>query len=160
MSAATLEDRVARLETWARGFGGGVTRPAAAPAAAPRPATSAASTEVASDTDLDSPHGDPEVRRDPPRWDGPSFKGRHFSQTSPEYLDDLAGFLDWRASKEEEEPDKKQYAKYSRLDAKRARGWAARLRGRPATQAAAASAPHADAFEGGAFSEGEDDIPF
>lgn len=83
--------------------------------------------EVAVDTaDLDSKYGDPLVRaKDPRDWTGEPMKGRNFSQCPPEYLDMLAARFDFFASRESD-PKK---AKYNRLDASRARGWAARKRG-------------------------------
>lgn len=72
------------------------------------------------------PHGDPIVRQKPPRdWTGDDMKGRHFSECPPDYLDLLAERFDYFASKEED--DTKQ--KYNLLDARRARAWAARIRG-------------------------------
>lgn len=79
----------------------------------------------AEQVDLDGRHGNPIVKaKDPRDWTGESMKGRHFSECPPEYLDLLADRFDYFASKEE---DAKK-AKYNRLDAARARGWAARLR--------------------------------
>ncbi len=96
---------------------------------------------VATDADLDSKWGDPDVRKDPPRWKGKSFEGKKYSQTAPEFLDELAGFLDWQAVKNDEKAaamkaagddkgfaDQTKYARYSRTDAGRARGWGARMR--------------------------------
>lgn len=83
---------------------------------------------VASERELDSEHGDPIIRKDPPRWSGESFVGCHYSQTTPEYLDEVAGFKDWQASKNDGVEAKKKYAAYDRKDAARARGWAARMR--------------------------------
>ena len=89
----------------------------------------------ASDADLDGEYGDPEIRKDPPRWTGESFATRHYSQSTPEFLDNLAGFIDWKAGK----------------DAARARGWAKRLRAgwKPAAPAAEDS-----------FMDGDDGDPF
>lgn len=75
--------------------------------------------------ELDGPHGDPIVRaKDPRDWTGEPMKGRHFSECSPDYLDMLAERFDYFAS-QEQDPKK---AKYNRLDAARARGWAQRIR--------------------------------
>lgn len=84
--------------------------------------------ESASADDLDGKYGNPSVRKDPPKWGGVSCVGRSFSECPPEFLDSLAGFLDWRAEKEASDPAKEKYARYSRSDASRARGWAARIR--------------------------------
>ncbi len=73
---------------------------AAKPAAAPMPVPVLA---VASASDLDSPHGDPEVKFLPRDWDGENFKGRHFSQTSAPFLDQLAASFDYFAEKNERE---------------------------------------------------------
>lgn len=90
--------------------------------------------EPADDADLDGQHGDPVVRKDPPKWDGPSFVGCKFSECSAEFLDNLAGFKMWQAGKEEakekagdEAAGKKAW--YAKKDASRAAGWAARIRG-------------------------------
>lgn len=84
---------------------------------------------VAPASDLDGEWGNPEVRKDPPRWDGPSFAGRKYSECPADFLESLAGFLDWAAGKDEETGDaqKLKYAGYKRKDAARARGWAARV---------------------------------
>jgi hypothetical protein len=111
-----LEQRVAVLQA------GRAAAPAHAPAAAP------ADEPVA---DLDSEYGDPEVRRDPPRWKGESMVGKHYSECSPEYLGELAGFKRWCASRDDEQQavDAKGRPKsyWARLDAARAAGWAARI---------------------------------
>ena len=103
-----------------------------APAASPAPASGyvVAPGAVADDAELDSNYGNPDVRKDPPRWKGDSFKGKKYSACSPEYLDALAGFLDWQAGKDDEKgtDDGKKYAGYARKDSARARGWAKRLR--------------------------------
>ncbi len=84
---------------------------------------------VASDGDLDSKWGDPVVHKDPPRWTGTaSYAGRKFSVCPPEYLDEVASFLDWKAAKNDGDPVRDKYAAYDRKDAMRARGWAARHR--------------------------------
>lgn len=97
-------------------------------AAAPR--ASAPTGAVADDRDLDGEHGDFLVKKDPPRWDGASFAGCRLSECSPEFLESLAGFKDWQASKEDEKatPESQKKAGWVRRDAARARGWAARLR--------------------------------
>ena len=94
----------------------------------------------ASDADLDSKYGDPEVKaKDPRDWTGPTMKDRRFSQCPPEYLEMVAERLDYFSSQlkgETEEEQKK--LKYQKLDAARARGWAKRLRSgwKPAPAAA------------------------
>lgn len=116
--------------------------------------------------DIDDPkYGDPVVRKNPPRWTGEDFAGRPYSQCTPEFLDSLAGFLLWRAKKEEAEPEKAKYARYSRLDAARARAWIKRMgevatsASRYGTSGAGASAKHTGTPDPAPFSE-EDEIPF
>jgi len=96
------------------------------------PATAAPTTgaKVASDADLDGPYGDPEVKaKDPRDWTGETMKGRRFSECPAEYLDLLAERLDYFAGKNSEgTEDEQKKARYQKLDAARARGWAARIR--------------------------------
>jgi hypothetical protein len=112
---------------------------------------------VADDADLDGQYGDPEVRKDPKQWlndGGASYAGRRMSECPSDYLLAVASFYEWRAGKEEAEPEKAKYAAYSRRDAARARGWAARNKGKaPQPRAAAPAFDAADAF-------GDDDAPF
>jgi len=116
--------------------------------------TAGAGGRVAGDADLDGQHGDPLIRKDPPRWPGESFAGQCFSGATPDYLDNLASFLEWKAGKNEADPAKKKYADYDRRDAARARGWAARLRAgwkpKSSTQAE-------EQYDDGGFG---DEIPF
>lgn len=101
-----LKERLARVEATLR------QRTPAGPATLP-------------DVDLDSEHGDPEIRRDPPKWEGRSYVGARMSQCPPDYLRSLSGFLQWKSRKNDEE-GKGKYAKYDLLDAARAIGWAKR----------------------------------
>jgi hypothetical protein len=135
----SIDKRLARIEAALTSRGGG------------------ASGAVADDADLDSQYGNPVIRKDPTKWQGPSYVGRTYSECSPEYLDSLAGLLDWKAGKNAQDPDEKKqkYAAYDRRDAARARGWAARIRAgggsaapREATRAAIA-ATDLDAIFGG-----------
>lgn len=72
------------------------------------------------------PHGDPIIKaKDPRDWSGDPMTGKHFSECPPEYLDLLAERYDYFATKDDQTPEKIRYAK---LDAARARGWAAKLR--------------------------------
>lgn len=124
---------------------------------------------VADDADLDGQWGDPEVRKDPPRWTGRAYAPCRMSETEPAYLEALAGFLDWKAGKADEEG--KTSAKghpvgpMIRKDAARARGWAARLsRGAaPAKPEPARMVPEwgkpAPASQGDAY-EDPDGLPF
>lgn len=88
----------------------------ARPAAAPQPS-------VAGDADLDGQYGDPEVKKNPPRWTGTPEAPRRMSECSPEFLAELASFHDWRVGVAED--DKKRG--YAAKDAARARGWRARI---------------------------------
>src|SRR5262245_48384247 len=54
------------------------------------PSTNGRGGEIASDADLDSARGDPEVRFIPKRWSGADMKGKRFSECEPEFLDMLA----------------------------------------------------------------------
>ena len=92
--------------------------------------------QPADDYALDGQYGDPVIKKDPPRWKGESFVGQPMSQTSPEYLRNLAGFQMWKAGKDDEavktltgeEKEKKiKYAGYARKDAGLALGWALRI---------------------------------
>lgn len=97
---------------------------------APATAAPSAPAGVASDRDLDGKFGDPEIRaRDPRDWTGEPMKGRKFSECPAEYLDLLAERLDYFAEKNAAgTEDEQKKARYQRLDASRARGWAARIR--------------------------------
>ena len=86
---------------------------------------------VASDYDLDGPYGDPEVKAKSPRdWTGPSMTGKHFSECPAEYLDLVADRLLYFAAQNaaDTDPEAQKKARYNRLDAGRAKGWAARIR--------------------------------
>ena len=86
--------------------------------------------DVASDADLDGKYGDPIVKaRDPKDWTGEPQQGNRFSECPAEYLDMVAERLDYFSSqnKGETEEDRKKL-KFNKLDAARARGWAARIR--------------------------------
>ena len=41
---------------------------------------------------------DKTIQKDPPRWNGGSYVGRRYSQCPPDYLEVLAGYLDWKAA--------------------------------------------------------------
>lgn len=150
-------------------------------AAAPAPARGDAENgggpregDVANDRDLDGPHGDPTVRFDPPSkyWGGASFTGYHFSETEPDYLDAQAKYLDACAYMAEKDSDekKRKSARFKRLDAARARGWAKRLRDGWKPAAASSTRPTRDgSFAGGdgagrdeftGDANSDDDIPF
>lgn len=115
----------------------------ASPASSPAPTRATSTAAVASpepEVDIDGPHGNPEIRRDPPKWSGESFVGRRYSDATPQYLRELAGFKVWSARKNDEkaaagDASAEKYARYDRFDAARARKWALRIEsqsGRPA----------------------------
>ncbi len=88
---------------------------------------------VATPAEMDSDKGNPTVKWDPPRWkkaDKPSEAGRRLSECSPEYLDAVADFADFKADKPM--PGKEQYVESDRQMAALARGWAERRRAAPA----------------------------
>jgi hypothetical protein len=81
--------------------------------------------EVASDSDLDGQYGNPEIKaKDPRDWTGEPMAGRRMSECPVAYLDMIAERSAYFA---QQETDPKK-AKYKRLDAARARGWAKRIR--------------------------------
>jgi hypothetical protein len=113
--------------------------------------------------DLSDKYADFTVRKTPPKWiesGGADMTGVAISQTSPEFCDAIASFLDWQAKCDEE----KNYsyvngkgvtvfpAVYARKDAARARAWGQRLReSRPGPGVRAGTAAtrpsHSDADE-------------
>ncbi len=126
---SNIEDRLDRIEQKldavlaALKTAGGLARSAGAAGGSP-------GQEI--DPDIDGPRGDPEVRFVPKRWTGVDCKGRNFSACEPEFLDMLADAYEWFAKRDDESNavDKNggPKSKWSRLDASRARAWAARLR--------------------------------
>ncbi len=107
---------------------------------------------VATDRDLDGKYGDPAIRaKDPRDWTGESQLGKPMSECPPEYLEMVADRLDYFSETEE---DAKKL-KYQRLDAARARGWAARKRNgrQPPTH-------EPTGFPSDAATVTDDDIPF
>jgi hypothetical protein len=124
-----VEDRLDRLEKKLDQLLAMMSKGAAARAVTP-PHT--AGIEVASDSELDSLRGNPEVRFIPRRWSGADCKGKRYSECEPEFLDMLAEALEWFAQREEEsgavDKNGNPKSKWTRLDASRARGWSARRR--------------------------------
>lgn len=96
---------------------------------------------IAPDSDLDSEWGNPEVRKDPPRWKGDSHAGSRMSECPADYLRSLAGLYDWQADQDEKsnrvDGKGRPTAPYRRKDAARARGWAKRNEGKPSVKKAA-----------------------
>lgn len=97
------------------------------------------------DVDIDGPRGDPEVRFMPKRWSGTDYKGQKFSACEPEFLDMLADTFEWFAQRDDDagavDKNGAPKSKWGRLDAARARAWAARLRGDAAPPSKPRSAP-------------------
>ena len=123
-------------------------------------ALESASGLFASAQDLDGQRGDPAIRFDPRAWKGQSFKGKRFSQCSPEYLDAVAEMHAWMAAHPKE--GKEHYAKYDTADAARARGWARRLRAGWKPTAVGQFPGGSPGFEAPAFGSADfpDDAPF
>ena len=113
----------------------------AAAGMAPHALHEAAAPTVADDADLDSEWGNPTVRKNPPRWQGQDCAGLKYSDCPPDFLDTLAGLLDWQAGKADEKNETANNGKprslYLRKDAARARGHAARIRAKAASKRAA-----------------------
>lgn len=129
---------------------------------APHDITKAAAPAVADDADLDGQWGNPQVRKDPPRWTGQSYAGANYADCPPEFLDVLAGFLEWQAGKADEKNEMtnngKPRADLIRRDAKRARGWSARNRAKVAPRRPVT--PSNVTGRGSMADEPGDDMPF
>ena len=158
---AALEARVSQLE-----------KPRTAAPRTAAPATAPPGITAATDAECLAQYGDPEIRKDPPRWSGESFAGRRFSHASPEYLETLAGFKAWSAAKDDEagavDSQGRPKSHWAKKDAALALGWARRLRAgltveapsRYGTTGHGASAKHATTPDD-SIGIGEDDgIPF
>jgi len=129
--------------------------------------------EAAPDRELDSERGDPTIGKDPPRWGkdgGAPMVGRTYSECSPDFLDCLASFLEWKVQNPLPDRDPK-YADYDRRDCARALGWARRLRAgwvrqqqqasRYGTSGHGGSAKHSGSPEADDFGyDSTEDIPF
>jgi hypothetical protein len=82
--------------------------------------------------EMSGKYDNPIVIRDPPKWSKGSFVGKKYSECTPDFLKDLAGFLDWAASDDKKNntltaKGKPRYT-YREQDAKRARYWANKIR--------------------------------
>lgn len=113
---------------------------------------------MASEQELDGPYGNPVVKFVPTRWGGEDFRGKRFSECTPEFLDVLASALQWSADNPQE--GKGRFVEFNRKDAARARGWAARLRGGGADAQAQATAADGHREAGDPEGGSADDIPF
>ncbi len=109
--------------------------------ASPQSHAAPSAPRAVTDADLDGQYGDPEVKKNPPRWKGESFVGETLSRCSPDFLDCFADFKEYcsvndRAAADSLDGDEKakklKYAGYAEKDAALARGWAIRLRRDPA----------------------------
>lgn len=110
-------------------------------AATNRQASASSGLDVADDRELDSQHGDEAVKMKPRDWTGDFVKGLPMSHYPPEFLDELAKAYDWFAIKNKDDEKKSGYDKRS---ARRARGWAARLRSGWKPERPSSSMNHAD----------------
>jgi len=90
---------------------------------APRQPLETAATEA----DLDSQYGDEATKFKPRNWTGDWTKGQRMSECEPAFLDMLAEAHDYFAEKNKTAGDM-QKAGYELRSARRARGWAQRLR--------------------------------
>lgn len=116
MAQRTLEERLSAVETELAAVKAQLASNAAGRTAA----------ATLPSVNIDNEHGDPVVRKDPPRWKGVTHVGSHYSMCPPGYLRELAGFLQWKAGKELAE-GKEKYSGYSMLDAARALAHADRI---------------------------------
>jgi len=98
----------------------------------------------ASEDDLASPRGNPTVRFAPNRWRGADFKGKRYSECSPEFLEVLAEALHYTGLHPKE--GKEKFAAGNLTDAARARSWARRLRGRAGANGASEPEPKKSAW--------------
>ncbi len=89
---------------------------------------SAPTVDIAPDSDLDSPYGDEPVKFKPRDWSGEFVKGQRMSECAPEMLDMLAASFDYFAEKKRHDATMADKMFYDQRSARRARGWAARLR--------------------------------
>lgn len=94
------------------------------------PGPVASGPRIADDRDLDSKYGDPAVKFNPKDWSGESFKGSPMSLCPPDFLDQLAESFDYFAEKNAGvlTTSGQPKAEFDRRAARRARGWARRLR--------------------------------
>lgn len=112
-------------------------------------APSAPTGEAFPDARLSEVWADKEIKKDPPRYSGPTMVGRRFSTATAEWHETNASYLDWKAQKgREETPVRlnnkgKPWHESDTFEAKLCRAWAKRLR-------AGSAAP----------ASGSDDIPF
>jgi hypothetical protein len=86
----------------------------------------------AGDTELDQPDADEVVKMNPRDWSGDDFKGTRMSLCPPAFLEQLALVYDYFAKKNDDQglldTQGRPKSFYDKRTARRARGWAARLR--------------------------------
>lgn len=120
---AKLDALTLQVAALVASFDAGKSRPAQTPSAPPP-----------SNVDLDSDYGNFVVKKSPPRWKGIDYAGKRLSETEADFCDAIASLKQWAAGKDREAG---KDPKFAELDAARAAGWAARLRGgwksKPAT---------------------------
>lgn len=129
---------------------------------------------IATEAELKGQYGDREVVKDPPKWDAEnngSFVGCRWSDCPPDYLEELAGFFEWKASKDKQLPvDQQRFSQksgkpfwmYDERDARLMRGWAvanANHDKKLAAKAAAEALPPPERRMGPAM-DPDADIPF
>lgn len=90
-------------------------------------AVAGAGGDIAPDSDLDGQYGNEKIRMVPRDWKGAPRKGWLMARCEPEFLDLYAVAMMHFAAKNEASGETKK-ARYDRLAAARARGWAKRLR--------------------------------
>jgi len=161
MSDATILSRLATLEARVAALESGPGRTPTTPGKA-----------IADDEELDSSFGNPVVRKDPTKWDGPSYAGCRMSECPPKYLRLLASKFDYMAKMADEEgktwtnKEGKQIpaSTFSRKDAARARGWALRNEKRgvvaPSDAPASVQLPAFAQSDAGVGDADESEIPF
>lgn len=125
--------------------------------------------EIAPDRELDSPYGNPSIKRMPSArylkgHDFPDYIGHRYSETTPEFLDVMAKYLSacaYMAERDQDE-ERRKFARFNRKDAARARGWAKRLReGWGGAAPAASDGGDFDPYGAPQTSEYDDmDVPF
>lgn len=93
------------------------------------PSTNATVGQVVTATTPKPAHdpNDPVVKLLPKNWKGDDYRGRRYSETTPNFLGMLSHMLDSFAAKNEADPERQRYARWDRENAETARRWRARL---------------------------------
>jgi hypothetical protein len=124
--------------------------------------------EALSDSQLNNAWADKKITKDPPKWKGPTQVNRTYSKAPIEWLESMAGFLDWKAQKGREEVPvrmnnkNRPWHESDTFEAKILRGWARRKASKPAPAKAAPQADDDFGFGPSAATGTDDDseIPF